>query len=231
MNVRVVFLLAAAAALMLVVAGTSLVMARRGASAGDLSVFTPDQGWEGTVVPAFRLVDQDGRRVDESLFEGQVTVLDFIFTSCPLQCPIMTSTLAGISERTEGSGLRFVSMSIDPLRDSPSVLAEYANRFGMDLDRWKFVTERFEEGDEPADSVRAMLRDGLGYEVRENDDADSIILPGGETMLNIVHPGVFFLIGPDREVLGTYIYNQVEQIEDLVSRAVRAAQITAKTRR
>ena len=214
MNVRVVFPLAAAAALMLVVAGTSLVMARR--SADDRSVLTPDQGWAGTVVPPFSLVDQNGKRVDESLFEGEVTVLDFIFTSCPLQCPVMTSVLSEISTRTEGSGLRFVSMSIDPLRDSPSALAEYANRF---------------DGDQPTDSVRAVLRDGLGYEVRENDDADPIILPGGETMLNIVHPGVYFLIGPDREVLGTYSYSQSGQIEDLVNRAVRAAEITAKSRR
>lgn len=229
MNVRVIFALAAAAALMLVVAGTSLVMAKRGAS--DSSVLTPDQGWEGTVVPAFHLVDQEGERVDESVFQGEVTILDFIFTNCPLQCPIMTSTLVGISERTEGSGLRFVSMSIDPLRDSPSALAEHASRFGIDLDRWSFVTEQLEEEQRPADVVRELLRNGLGYDVRENDDADPLVLVGGETMLNIVHPGVFFLIGPDREVLGTYIYNQPEQIEDLVSRAVRAAKITAKTRR
>ena len=230
MNVRVVVSLTAAA-LMLVVAGTSLVMARLSARTGDRSVLAPDQGWEGTVIPPFDLVNQNGDRVDESMFEGEVTVLDFIFTSCPLQCPIMTSVLAGISERTEGSGLRFVSMSIDPLRDSPSALAEHANRFGIDLDRWTFVTERLEDGDEPENVSREVLRAGLGYAVRENDEADPIILPGGETMLNIVHPGVYFLIGPDREVLGTYSYNQVEQIEDLVSRAVRAAEITAKSRR
>ena len=120
----------------------------------------------------------------------------------------MTSTLVGISERTEGSGLRFVSVSIDPLRDSPSALAEHANRFGIDLDRWSFVTEQLDEEQRPADVVRELLRSGLGYEVRENDDADPLVLAGGETMLNIVHPGVFFLIGPDREVLGTYSFNQ-----------------------
>lgn len=231
MNIRVVLPLATAAAFMLVVAATSLVMARRGVSTIEVSVLTPDQGWEGTAVPPFDLFDQNGDRVDESLFEGEVTILDFIFTNCPLQCPIMTSVLASISKRTEGSGLRFVSMSIDPLRDSPSVLAEYANRFGIDLDRWKFVTEQLEDGDEPAKIASGVLGDGLGYAVREDESADPIVLPGGKAMANIVHPGLYFLIGPDREVLGTYSYNQVAQIDDLVSRAVRAAEITAQSRR
>jgi cytochrome oxidase Cu insertion factor (SCO1/SenC/PrrC family) len=231
MNVRVVMSIALAAAFLLTVAGASLVMVKRGTNADDASVFIPDQGWEGTVIPAFNLVDQDGEPVSESVFEGQVTVLDFIFTNCPLQCPAMTSVLTGVSERTQGSSLRFLSMSIDPARDSPTALAEHASRFGVDLGRWTMVTEPLAEGDEPDDVARKMLRDGFGYLVRDNEDADPIALSDGSSMANIVHPGVYFLIGPDREILGTYHYNRLEQIEDLISRAEQAAMITAKSRR
>lgn len=230
MNARVLSL-SAAAAMMLVIAGTSLFIAQRASNEADLSVLIPDQGWEGTAVPEFSLVDQSGNPVDESLFVGQVTILDFIFTNCPLQCPAMTSVLTEISDRTEGSGLRFVSMSIDPSHDSPAALAEHADRFGIDLSRWKLITESLGEGELPADTARTLLRDGLGYAVRDNDEVEPLVLAGGETMPNIVHPGTFFLIGPEREVLGTFSYNQSEQIEDLVARAVLAAKVVSDSRR
>ncbi len=242
MNTRIGITIAAAA-LMLAVGVVSLAVLKRGDSTGystsystggntdDLLAMKPDQGWEGTSIPPFNLVDQNGQPVDESLFEGNVTVLDFIFTNCPLQCPAMTSVLTGVSDRTQGSSLRFVSMSIDPLRDSPQALAEHANQFGVDLDRWTMVTESLAEGALPDDVARKMLRDGFGYLVRDNEEVEPIDLADGGSMTNIVHPGVYFLIGPRREVLGTYHYNRPEQVEDLITRAVRAAAIVEKGRR
>ena len=225
--IRVLIIAATASA---VIAGASLFAVVRLGPRSKSTALVPDQGWDGTIIPDFTLVDQNGRVIDQTVFEGEVTILDFIFTSCPLQCPAMTSVLVGMSNRTVGSGLRFVSMSIDPVRDTPERFAAYAETFGIDESRWLLLTEPLAEA-EKADIARTMLRDEIGYFVSDLDDEEPIELSGGDTMPNIAHPGKLFLIGPKREVLGAYDYNRPEQIEMLVARARDAAQSVGRSRR
>src|SRR5262245_23527324 len=52
-----------------------------------------DSRYEGLQIPQFRLTDQDGRTVDENIFEGRFTIVDFIFTHCPYACPMMTMAM------------------------------------------------------------------------------------------------------------------------------------------
>ncbi len=225
--IRVLIIAAAASA---VIAGASLFAVVRLGPRSNAAALIPDQGWDGTIIPEFTLVDQNGKVTDQTVFEGRVTILDFIFTSCPLQCPAMTSVLTGVSDRTVGSGLRFVSMSIDPVRDTPERFAAYAETFGIDESRWILLTEPPADS-EKADIARTMLRDEIGYLVRDLEDEVPIELPGGDTMPNIAHPGKFFLIGPNREVLGVYDYNRPEQIELLVARARDASRAAGRSRR
>ena len=65
-------------------------------------------------------------------------VLQFIFTTCPSICPMMTSTLSG-AQGEMGEGARLVSISIDPEFDTPARLREYAKRFKAGP-RWRFLT-------------------------------------------------------------------------------------------
>lgn len=225
--IRVLIIAAAASA---VIAGASLFAVVRLGPRSKSAALIPDQGWDGTIIPEFSLVDQNGTVTDQTVFEGRVTILDFIFTNCPLQCPAMTSVLTGVSDRTIGSGLRFVSMSIDPARDTPERFTAYAETFGIDESRWVLLTEPLAEA-EKADIARTMLRDEIGYLVGDLEEEVPIELPGGDTMPNIAHPGKLFLIGPNREVLGAYDYNRPEQIEMLVARARDAARAAGRSRR
>jgi len=173
----------------------------------------PDQGLENTVFPEFSLTDHNNAPQTHALLEGHYTVVDFVFTHCPLACPAMTGRMAELQDALTDTGVRFASFSLDPANDTPQVLREYASNFGADLSTWTFLT-----GDRAA--IHAILTDSLGFELRD-DPSVLIQLGEGKTMPNILHPVRFFLVGPDRQVLGMYASDQAEQMEMLAERVRR----------
>lgn len=92
-------------------------------------------------VPPFQLIAQTDRPFDSRSLAGKVWVVDFIFTNCPGPCPRMTSQMKQVQRATANSeDVRMVSISIDPKRDTPAVLAAYAGKFRADTSRWVFLT-------------------------------------------------------------------------------------------
>jgi cytochrome oxidase Cu insertion factor (SCO1/SenC/PrrC family) len=90
-------------------------------------------------VPAFDLVDQDNKPVNLATLSGKPWIADFVFTHCAGPCPIMTGKMASLRKHIPAD-VRFVSFSVDPERDTPAVLREYAAKFNGDEPRWRFVT-------------------------------------------------------------------------------------------
>jgi protein SCO1/2 len=94
-------------------------------------------------VPDVTLTGADGAGIPlrEALAGGTPVMLNFIFTTCPTICPVMTATFSRVREKlgTERNGLRMVSITIDPEYDTPAVLNEYAKRFSEDPG-WLFLT-------------------------------------------------------------------------------------------
>jgi len=92
-------------------------------------------------IPNFALIDQSGHPVRRGDLEGKVWIANFIFTNCPDECPLMTVEMAQMqSELAHMADFRLVSISVDPDRDTPAVLSEYAERFNADPGRWLFLT-------------------------------------------------------------------------------------------
>src|SRR5438874_67709 len=92
-------------------------------------------------VPEFQLTAQTAKPFDSASLNGHIWVVDFIFTNCPGPCPRMTSQMKQVLRATEDNpAVRFVSISIDPKRDTPEVLASYARKFHADTERWVFLT-------------------------------------------------------------------------------------------
>jgi protein SCO1/2 len=92
-------------------------------------------------VPGFQLVDSTGRPFDAKALTGKIWVADFIYTHCPGPCPRMTSQMHTLEKKLgSDSDIRFVSFSVDPARDTPPVLDEFARRFGGPTARWSFLT-------------------------------------------------------------------------------------------
>lgn len=196
------------AAVGLIASLASLLLLRQLGPRADLD---PQRAVTGLRIPPFSLVDQDGRPVSESIFDGRVTILDFIFTNCPFVCPGMNMTMAELHRELRGVDVQFVSISVDPTHDTPAVLKQYGLNHEADFSRWRFLTG------EPGESAR-VAREGLLFEVAP-DPARPIGMADGSTMDNIIHPAQLILVGPDRAVLGLYLYDEPTQKLAIAERA------------
>ena len=91
-------------------------------------------------IPNANLVNESGQPLQLASLKGNVVVYDFIFTNCAGTCPMMTAAMRRVTARVDKDApVRFVSISVDPKRDTPPVLHAYANRFRNDP-RWTFAT-------------------------------------------------------------------------------------------
>ena len=163
----------------------------------------------------FDLTTQDGQPADAGLFEGRVTVLTFFFTSCPDPCPAIQRAMADVQQRTAGTGVRLVSISVDGEHDTPERVRAYATGYGADFSRWVFLT-----GDPEA--VAGVVRESIRFEMRDREDL-TVTRTDGSRMAQILHPTRLVLVGPDRRVLGLYAYNDAEAIDRLVAESTAAA--------
>lgn len=94
-------------------------------------------------LPDFSLMERAGRPVSLADLRGTVWIADFIFTHCGGPCPIMTRRMRDLHAVLEAEGIRgvrTVSISVDPERDTPEVLLEYAGLFEADRRDWWFLT-------------------------------------------------------------------------------------------
>lgn len=93
-------------------------------------------------VPNFALVSQTGSAFESAKeLRGRIWVADFIFTNCQGPCPRMTSQMRQVQTATQGqTDVKLVSITVDPERDTPEVLAAYARRTQADSSRWNFLT-------------------------------------------------------------------------------------------
>src|SRR3954464_1051986 len=86
-------------------------------------------------VPHFELVDQNGKAVTLETLAGKPWIADFVFTHCAGPCPMVTAKMGQLQAQTPPGGGRLVSFSVDPERDTPAVLKEYAAEFKADESR------------------------------------------------------------------------------------------------
>ena len=125
------------------------------------------------LAPDFSLVDQAGRGVSLVELRGQVLVVDFIFTRCTGPCPIMTARNVEL-QRSLDSGLRervrFVSISLDPARDTPEAMRQYATARGADLARWSFLTGA------PGAVADVLERYGVGAKPAANGEIEHLVI-------------------------------------------------------
>jgi protein SCO1 len=94
--------------------------------------------------PDFVLVDLKWERTSLKDLQDKIKIINFIYTSCPDACPIVTgrlSSLQGILKRDGllGEKVEIVSISLDPKRDTAQQLKKYADGFKADGDSWLFL--------------------------------------------------------------------------------------------
>lgn len=90
---------------------------------------------------AFNLTDRTGRSVSQADLTGKVLVVNFVFTSCSLSCRAVNDRMEEIQRLlADLPNVQLVSLTVDPRTDTPAVLAEFANGFHADTNRWLFLT-------------------------------------------------------------------------------------------
>jgi protein SCO1/2 len=93
--------------------------------------------------PPFTLTSQDGRAVSLAALRGKVVAVTFIYTTCPDICPLLTQKMARVQDALGakfGPQVAFLSITVDPERDTPAVLKGYAQAFGAKFAGWSFLT-------------------------------------------------------------------------------------------
>lgn len=116
--------------------------------------------------------------------EGNVIVLGYIYTNCPDVCPMTTANMNQAREQLGApDDVRFVTVSFDPLRDTPDVMDRYSETWGVDGTDWLFLT-----GD--TTTVHAMMRRlGVRHQVTDTTETSD-----GEEVYLISHSDLITLI-------------------------------------
>jgi protein SCO1/2 len=160
-------------------------------------------------VPAFSLTDQNNQPITDQTLRGKPWIAAFIFTNCAGPCPMMSANMKKLQQRVPSPDLRLVSFTVDPQRDTPAVLKQYAQNLGADESRWSFVTGSPQA---MADVARGMLMP---------------LAPGTESS-DITHSTKFLLVDPDGGVRGVYS-SDPEGMEQLATHAAKLVGIPPTT--
>jgi protein SCO1/2 len=142
--------------------------------------------------PAFTLIAQDARRLSLADLRGKAVVLTFIYTTCADTCPLLTAKMAALQGRLGGDFAQrvfFVSITVDPERDTPAVLKGYGAAHGAKFEGWAFLTGT------PAEIREVAKGYGIYYKKTARGDVDhtfltSVIDPRG--FLRVQYMGVRF---------------------------------------
>jgi protein SCO1/2 len=115
--------------------------------------------------PTFALQDADGKPVSLSDFGDKIVVLNFIYASCPDVCPLHSEKIAAIQASVNDGPMKdrvqFVSITTDPVNDTPEVLRDYGDLHGLDSSNWVMLTKT---PDQPDDATRRLAKDyGLEF--------------------------------------------------------------------
>jgi len=146
-----------------------------------------------SIVPPFSLTERSGRTITNHDLAGKVWVADFVYTTCPGPCPIITAGMAKIQDALAGDPqVQLVTFTVDPDNDTPPVLAAYANKFGADPNRWWFLTG-------PKQPLYDLIQNGFLQVVQDNTGQP--LQPG---QYKVTHSTYLALVDGDGTVRGIY---------------------------
>jgi protein SCO1/2 len=142
------------------------------------------------------LSNQLGETVSLDQEEGKVIVADFFFTHCASICPILTRNFKRLQDglkiknevkRIDTTFVRFLSFSVDPVRDSVPVIKRYADQHGVNSDVWWLLTG-------PKKTIYDFALNELKLGLQDSVSVDS----------NFVHTDYVALLDKDRVIRGYY---------------------------
>ena len=152
-------------------------------------------------IAPFNLIDQTGKEFGSDSLMGKIYIANFFFTTCPSICPKMTKSMGDIQkEFMNDDEVMLLSHSVNPEKDSVSILKKYAKEKNVNFNRWKLLTGNKEE----------IYDLGRNYYFVEEDEG---IKKGNDIFL---HTENFILIDKQRHIRGIYNGLDPNSIENLI---------------
>ena len=122
----------------------------------------------------FELRDSEGNTVRLSDFGDKVVILHFIYANCPDICPLHSQKIGAIQASINDGPMKdlvqFISITTDPVNDTPDLLRDYADRHGLDTSNWVILTKQPHQSD---DVTRLLARE-YGMEFTMTADSELI---------------------------------------------------------
>ncbi len=151
-------------------------------------------------IPSFSYMNQDSTLVTSESMKGKIWVADFFFSTCPTICPVMTTQMKRLQAMTKDleSDLQFISFSINPKYDQPTILRRYIKHHGIEVNNWQFLT-----GDE-AETHELGVKSFLVHVASDEEAA------GG-----YAHSPAFTLVDKEGIVRGVYVGTDTQDVNRL----------------
>ncbi len=144
-------------------------------------------------MPPFAFTERSGKQITNNDLLGKIWVADFIYTTCPGPCPMITSSMARLQAQVaDDPQVQLVSFTVDPQTDTPAVLSAYANQYHADPNRWWFLTG-------PEKSLYNLIQNGFYQVVQDNRGQ-----PPADGQFTVTHSTKFVLVDADGVVRGFY---------------------------
>src|SRR5215213_4898923 len=128
------------------------------------------------IIPDVEVLDQEGNVLHfySDLIKGKTVAINFIFTNCTTICPPLAATFARVQKEMGdkvGKDVHFISISVDPLTDTPERLKAWGAKFKAGAG-WTFVTGDKQEMDK--------LLNALGAAVSKREDHTPAMIIGND---------------------------------------------------
>ncbi len=144
-------------------------------------------------VPPFTLTERSGKSISNRDLAGKIWVADFVYTTCPGPCPMVTANMVKIQAATANDPrVQLVTFTVDPQTDTPAVLAAYADKYAADPNKWWFLTG-------PEKQLYELIVNGFYQTVEDNRGKP--LEPGQFT---ITHSTSFVLVDGEGYLRGWY---------------------------
>jgi|TARA_B110000211_G_scaffold232035_1_gene294840 protein SCO1/2 len=139
-------------------------------------------------VPEFSFTNQNQKTITNKSYHNKVYIVEFFFTTCPSICPIMNQNMVKIQDQFFGNpNLGIASLTIDPIKDTPEVLKEYAIQYKITNPNWNLLTGNKE-------TIYKFANSGFNLYVGENTEVE-----GG-----FEHSGFFALVDKEGNIRSRY---------------------------
>jgi protein SCO1/2 len=151
-------------------------------------------------VPSFQFTNQNGAPFGSAQLAGKIWIGDFIYTTCPGPCPMISGRMSELQKPLEKTDVHLVSFSVDPDKDTPEVLHRYAESLQAERGRWDFLTG-------PKSEIYKLSHDG--FKLAISDGSDQQRLP--------VHSTRIVLVDRHGQIRGYYDAAEADAITKLLA--------------